>query len=641
MRIIPGQAIAPGDAGGGRRRGAAIQRRRALCCGLTLVFGLWLSPALGRQRATPLQDASKSGAAKAAARMRYKIVLKLDFDARSYIGTERVRWVNRDNHPTSIIYFHLYPNLRDNEGTTAAATRGDGFAAAAAMDSAATATAAVAAPTPDEPRLEITEVRAAPAGPQLAFSHEDQETTLRVQTREPIAAGAAVEIEIKFRGRVPEIDPDETSLPAHVVQQVGAALRESREVRRARDTNFYSRGVMLLGSPYPVLAVRDGGDWQRKVEPTVGDAIYTEVADYEVAIDAPHDIALFTSGEDATANSSDADGRAFAGENLRNFAIVAGRTLRSAERNVAGLKVRSVFTAEHETTGRRVLGVAAEAARIFAARFGALPGAAPLSKTVSVTEAPLVAGVGSAEFSGLGVIASAFYVDFDAPAMRNMPEIVREQRASVEDSLEFTVAHVIAHEWWGMAVGSNPARAPVLDEALAHWSALLYYKEMHGEERARLAQEDQLRGVYQIYRTFGGEDMTAERDARDYRNSFQYAAIVAGKGALMFVALRKLLGDERFFAVLRSYYAANQLEIAELDDLRAAFLAESPPAARRAVSRTLNRWLSEKRGDEDIAPPNPELAAALGLPAEGANPRDRNAFSRLGRFFWRQMTRIR
>ncbi|MBA3715858.1 MAG: hypothetical protein H0W76_26000, partial [Pyrinomonadaceae bacterium] len=316
--------------------------------------------------------------------------------------------------------------------------------------------------------------------------------------------------------------------------------------------------------------------------------------------------------------------------------LVAGRTLRSAESAVAGVNVRSVFAAEHENIGRRVLGVAAEAVRVYAARFGALP-----LKTICVTEAPLVAGLGSAEFAGLGVIASAYYVDFDAPSMRNLPEIVREQRASVEDSLEFTVAQVVAHHWWGAIVGGDPERAPVLDEALSHWSALLYYKEVHGEARAAQALDDQLRGVYQVYRTFGGEDVAADRAARDYRNSFQYAAIVAGKGALMFVALRRQMGDERFWTSLRRYYEANRFEVAKLDDLRAAFAAEVPVAERRAVTRTFNRWLTEKRGDEDIAPPNPQLAAALGLPTEPNVTKDRNAFSRLGRFFWRQMTRIR
>ncbi|MGH9900299.1 MAG: M1 family aminopeptidase, partial [Pyrinomonadaceae bacterium] len=466
--------------------------------------------------------------------------------------------------------------------------------------------------------------------------------TLRVQLREAVAAGSAAEIDIAFKGTLPEIDPDETSLSAHVVQQVGAAQRDTREWRRARDTNFYSRGVMLLGAFYPVLAVRDGDEWQRKVEPSVGDALYAETADYEVTITAPHDVALFTSGAERGGRAGGGDTtstvveRDFGGEGLRSFAVIAGRSLRSQERAVSGVRVRSVYTAEHEAVGRRVLGVAAEAVRIFVARFGELP-----FKTITVTEAPLVAGLGSAEYTGLGVIASAFYVDFDAPATRNLPEIVREQRASVEDSLEFTVAHVVAHQWWGGAVGNDPARAPVLDEALAHWSALLYYKEARGEEHAAQALDDQLRGVYQIYRTFGGDDMAADRAAREYRNSFQYAAIVAGKGALMFPALREQMGEERFWTAVRRYYEANRFEIAEINDLEAAFVAEVPVGERRRLTRAFDRWLTEKRGDQDVAPPNPQLAAALGLTTEQPGPKDRNAFSRLGRFFWRQMTRIR
>ena len=369
------------------------------------------------------------------------------------------------------------------------------------------------------------------------------------------------------------------------------------------------------------------------------------MADYDVTVNTLGEVALFTSGEalgSAEFGRSGAElgrnsSRFFKGESLRGFALVAGRGLRSEEREVGALRVRSVFAAEHEKVGRRVLGFAADAARTYASRFGPLP-----FKTVTVTEAPLVAGFGSADFAGLAVIASAFYVDFDSPVMRALPEMVREQRASVEDSLEFAAAQGVAQQWWGEAVGNDPAREAVVDEALAQWSALLYVQDVHGEERAAAAQEDQLRGVYQIYRTFGGEDRAADSPTREYRNSFQYAAIVATKGALMFVALRQLLGEAKFFKALRSYYEANRLEVAGLEDLRAAFVAEAELQQRRVVTRTFDRWLSEKRGDLDIAPPNPQLLAALGVTAESSQtPRDRNAFSRLGRFFWRQMTRIR
>jgi aminopeptidase N len=551
-------------------------------------------------------------------RARYQIELKLDFDNKTYTGIERVRWVNRDDHSTSILFFHLYANLR----------------AGAQQPRTQAALNALLADA-EEPRLDVLEVRAAQTGTVLPFALDDQATTLRVNLREAVAPGAATEIEITFKGSVSEIDPEETGLLAHLFQQVGAVLRSERELRRARDVNFFCRGVMMLGNAYPVLAAREGGDWQRRVEHSIGDAAFADVADYSVRVNVAGDVALFTSGERVETSANEQ--QVFEGENIRNFAIIAGRTLRAEERMIDGVKVRSVYMPEHEKVGKRVLGITEAAVRTYATRFGKLP-----YKVLTVAEAPLIAGLGCAEFTGLSIIASAFYVDFDAPVMRNMPEIVREQRASLEDSLEFTVAHVVAHGWWGASVGNNPEREPVLDEALAHWSALLYYKEVHSEERVQGILNDQLRGVYKIYRTFGGEDMEANRPAREYRNFFQYAAIIASKGALMFTELRRLLGDEKFFTALVNYYQANMFEIAELEDLRGAFIAEAPLAQRRVVARTFNRWLSSKRGDEDISPPDPQLAAALGITIpQVKKANDGNAFARLGKFFWQQMTRIR
>jgi hypothetical protein len=588
-----------------------------------LISVCFASGVAGQQPSTaPVQEA----AGAQAARTEYRINLSLDLDGRTYTGTERVRWTNDHERPAYVLYFHLYSNVRASTAQQRPnATTSQG--------------AAAGAPATDEPRIDILEVRAAATGTPLSFALDDQGTTLRVNLREPAITGRATEIEIKFKGSVPEIDGEETGLVVHVLQQVGAALRSEREVRRARDINFRCRGQMLLGTAYPVLAARDGDDWQRKVEPSIGDMIYTEASDYHVTVDAPRDVAVFASGEAlSTTDTAGESGRAreFTGEALRDFAIIAGRGLRSEERTIGETRVRSVFAPEHEIIGRRVLTQAADAVRVYATRFGALP-----YKTINIVDTPLVGGLGSAEFSGLCAIASAFYVDFDSPPVRNLPEIIREQRASVEDSLEWTVAHVVAHQWWGGVVGNDPARDPVLDEALANWSALLYYRDVHSEERALAVMEDQLRGVYKVYRTFGGEDMAADRNAREYRNSFQYSAIVVSKGALMFAELRRLLGHQKFFAALRNYYNANMFEIAEMDDLRGAFMAEAPLLQRRAVTRTFNRWLSGKRGDEDIAPPDPQLAAALGLNPSMTKKDEGNRFARLGKFFWQQMTRIR
>lgn len=578
--------------------------------GLTVAFAFSLAPQEPLGATSELRDA-------------YQISLKIDFDSRSYTGTEKVRWTNTGERPATILFFHLYSNLRPDRTTV-----GPGSGAQAQDEDS-------------EPRIQIIEVHSASDQTAISYSIEDQGATLRVNLKEAVASGKSTEIVIGFKGTVPEVDADETGLTTHVVKQVSAALRGERELRRPRDINFRCRGVMLLGTSYPVLAVNDGGEWSRRLDASVGDFVFNEAADYQVRIEITPGVSVFTSGGEEPNQIDRETATQFSGSALRDFAIIAGRNLKHEEKEVGEIKLRSIFIPEHERIGKRVLGMAEDALKIFRARFGSLP-----FKTITVAEAPLVAGLGSTEFSGLEIIASAYYVDFDSPAVRNLPEIIREQRPSVEESLEWSVAHLMAHQWWGAAVGNDPARAAVLDEAMSSWSALLYFKQTYGEEKASAILEDQLRGVYRLYRTFGGEDMNANRPSRDYRNTFQYAAVVTTKGALMFVQLQSLVGEERLLAALRNYYKANLLEIADLDDLRGALVAEAPIDKRRAVVRTFNRWLAERHGDEDIAKPDHELANTLGLPAKGNQQKggDRNAlgaFARVGKFFWQQMTRIR
>src|SRR4051794_5804767 len=97
-----------------RRKGAkkTLRNAAALCafaplrekfCLILLCVVVCFS-ALNAQ--TPQQQAERHS---------YKIDLKIDFDRLTYTGVERVRWINRGEKPTSIIYFHLYPNLRTGD----------------------------------------------------------------------------------------------------------------------------------------------------------------------------------------------------------------------------------------------------------------------------------------------------------------------------------------------------------------------------------------------------------------------------------------------------------------------------------------------------------------------------------------------
>ena len=104
-------------------------------------------------------------------RTRYDIQLSLDFDKRTYTGTERVRFVNRGSRTTSTLFFHLYSNVRV-PGYVPPKKSGTNDEAAG------------------EPRLQILEVRTANTNAALPFTLEDQDATLRVNLRELIAPSA-------------------------------------------------------------------------------------------------------------------------------------------------------------------------------------------------------------------------------------------------------------------------------------------------------------------------------------------------------------------------------------------------------------------------------------------------------------------
>jgi len=75
----------------------------------------------------------------------------------------------------------------------------------------------------------------------------------------------------------------------------------------------------------------------------------------------------------------------------------------------------------------------------------------------------------------------------------------------------------------------------VLDEAMASWSALLYFREIYGEQKAAAILEDQLQGVYRHTELLAAKTWTRTGRRATIGNTFQYAAVVTTKGALMFV----------------------------------------------------------------------------------------------------------
>ncbi|HEU0184829.1 MAG TPA: M1 family aminopeptidase [Blastocatellia bacterium] len=516
---------------------------------------------------------------KQTSRDAYRIEIDLDYQKASFTGRETLRITNTTREEMDYVNFYLYPNFGLSEG--------------------------------DKPSLAVRKITA--GGRELNYGMRSHNALLRAELPQKLQPGRGIELTLDFIALVPRVQREETSLLAHFLQEIGDALSDEREPKDARDIFFAGEESMLLGYFFPALAPREQQTVEQNLAVGVGSLISGEVADYEVTVRTDENLTVIASAEcveSIVRDSGEApetpkymdrlQSQTFRGENLRGFALAVVERMKSAERKIGATRVISYFREGDQRLGKRALDIAANAIDVYEKSFGAYP-----YSLLRIVEAPLAAGYSNIQFPGMVVVAQAYYIDFDAPEAARLPGVLREQSDIIKSSFEFTIAYSVAKQWWGEAVGGDPGRAPYLDEALANFSAAYYHEAVYGKKLGDLIIDQQLRGAYQAYRMLGGVDVEAEKPVKDFRNSLQYTAIVQAKGGLLFVAMRKELGDERFFDALRQYYAKNSFRVATPETMRNSFIAAS--GNPRAAQAIFQRWLKEKRGDEDIGAPDMTL----------------------------------
>lgn len=343
-------------------------------------------------------------------------------------------------------------------------------------------------------------------------------TTLDVPLPQPLAPGAAASVTLRWWGQLPAANG-----------RYGAA-----------------DGIIALGYWYPMLAVLDNGEWQRRQYTVIGDAFYSEVANYDVTLTVNAPVVVAATG---TVVSQNGNRWVFRATQARDFALALSNRFKTLSRTVEGVPITVYFTADKAEAAKISLDIADQSLRWYNRKVG--PYAFP---ALAIVQTPEGQPHNSQEQTGLFFLRS----DVFSPG-----------------AVGIYTAHELAHMWFYAAVGNDQIREPWVDEALVDSISLDFYRETYPKEYPSLwAVWGDVQANTPINRTIF-----------DFADGRVYFATVYRQGATMHRALREAMGDAAYWKGLNAVYEAYKFRILRPQDLVRTLRQAAPQADVLGIAR--------------------------------------------------------
>ncbi|MDD4834959.1 MAG: M1 family metallopeptidase [Lutispora sp.] len=437
------------------------------------------------------------------ARSFYSIDAELNVEEKTLTAVQEVDYYNNDNIEMKELYFHVYPNAFKRKET--APFLFDDFDTAYKRGF--------------EPGYgEILSVSNRDRSGEKLLKHSlsgEGDTILKVELDSPIKPYERTNLQIKFMLKIPP----------------------------AGERFGYGENNFNLGNWYPIAAVYDEKDgWNLDKYFAIGDPFYSDAADYKVSIKTPESYTIAASGQLKEENKENGKiQRTYEGKALRDFAFVANNKFVVLEEDVEGIKVMSYYYEGDNIRGEEALEIGVQSIKLFNKLYGKYP-----YPVYSVVQTEFPSGM---EYPALVYISDKYY----KPNYSSDPLII-------------TIVHETAHQWFYGIVGNDQIDEAWLDEGFAAYSETIFaertYGKKTGEDYYKRTVENSVKEAMSSRSIDGGVLKTLS----EFKDWSDYGPTAYDRGAQIHNELRKMLGDDTFLKIVRTYVEKYKFRIATTDD---------------------------------------------------------------------------
>lgn len=449
----------------------------------------------------------------------YAIAVRLDPQAHTLDGHETITYHNRTGETITELVFHLYLNAFSGPDTTFMRESGGisrGFVARLAQ--------------PGWTKVE-TLALLSPQAVDLLPAAVVSETLMTVPLPQPLLPGQVLTLSLDFHAQLPA-----------VFARTGFA------------GDFH-----MVGQWFPKLSVyREGRGWNAH-QFHANSEFFADFGTYDVTITVPEGYVVGATGLPA-GRDSHADGTVthhYHAEAVIDFVWTAWPRFQESSRRFGAVEVVLLYPPGHERYVERFF----KAAEICLREYGDWYGPYPYPRLTIVDVPENAGGAGGMEYPML--VTAGPPMSWPLSLLEGLfPEAV--------------TVHEIAHQWWQSTVATNEFEEPWLDEGFTEYSMARLLGQFY-ETNASSILDSRFEMDLATYLAMPALPMYGR--AWDF-SGLEYTVAVYQKPVAVLTTMERILGEERWLSVLRTYYRRYQFGHPTTEDFLAVVAEVAGPEVR-------------------------------------------------------------